>query len=289
MLSESDIYQAVLTACEQEVSAPKPGNVSPLSDGHGMQVQDFLNSAKAIAPVMARQHAGVGEKILASIQATREVVNCNTNLGIVLLFAPLCHAVRRVTRFEDLPVHLEEVLTSLTLKDAELCYEAIRMAEAGGLSTKSDQDIHSVPSVTLFEAMKIAQDYDQIAQQYVTGYQFIWQCALRTLNAALESGQNIEWATTLAYLTLLSEAHDSLICRKDSVEVAATVKEKATQFVFYMNKNSKIDTYLPQLTVWDTELKQKGLNPGSTADLVAATLLLVQFEARLSENRISVP
>jgi triphosphoribosyl-dephospho-CoA synthase len=88
---------------------------------------------------------------------------------------------------------------------------------------------------------------------------------------------------------LLSEAHDSLICRKDSVEVAATVKEKAAQLVFHMNKSSILDTYLTQLAVWDTELKQKGLNPGTTADLVAATLLVYQFETRLSDNRISVP
>jgi triphosphoribosyl-dephospho-CoA synthase len=56
-----------------------------------------------------------------------------------------------------------------------------------------------------------------------------------------------------------------------------------------MNKNSKIDTYLTQLTVWDTELKQKRINPGTTADLVAATLLLHQFDVMFSANRISVP
>jgi triphosphoribosyl-dephospho-CoA synthase len=289
MLSESDIAWAVTQACQQEVRSPKPGNVNLLSDGHDMVVADFLRSAEAIAPIMADRTLSVGEKILKSIQATRTVVDCNTNLGIVLLFAPLCHAMTACHSLNDLRMSLANVLRDLTLEDAKYCYEAIRLADAGGLSKKPEQDIESDPTITLLEAMRLAQNYDQIAQQYVTNFAFIFEVGLPALHEQLEYGQSIEWAGAFAYLKLLSEALDSLICRKNSIEVATTVKQKATQFVFYMNKNSKIDTYLTQLTVWDTELKQKRINPGTTADLVAATLLLHQFDVMFSANRISVP
>jgi triphosphoribosyl-dephospho-CoA synthase len=67
------------------------------------------------------------------------------------------------------------------------------------------------------------------------------------------------------------------------------VTEKAKQLVFEMNKNSTLNAYLDRLTAWDNELKQNAINPGTTADLVAATLLLHAFQRRLSADRISVP
>lgn len=289
MLSEPDISNAVYWACEQEVSAPKPGNVNCFSDGHNMAVDDFIRSAKAIAPVMARPGLTVGQRILQAIQATREVVDCNTNLGIVLLFAPICCAIREVDNFEALPKALSGVLQNLTIDDARLCYQAIRMAEAGGLGKSDEQDIHQEPTVTLLEAMEMAQVRDQIALQYVSNFNTLWQVALPALTSALNSGESVEWATAFAYLKLLSEAPDSLICRKQSLELAIAVTEKAKRLVFEMNKNSKLDAYLNALTAWDKELKQNATNPGTTADLVAATLLLHALQRRLSVDRISVP
>jgi triphosphoribosyl-dephospho-CoA synthase len=289
MLSEPDIHDAVVWACQQEVIAPKPGNVNCFSDGHNMAVQDFINSAKAIAPVMAKPSLSVGERILQAIQATREVVDCNTNLGIVLLFAPLCCAIEQCESFSQLPDELEKVLSALTIEDAKLCYQAIRIAEAGGLGKKEDQDISEEPTVTLLEAMEMAQHRDQIAMQYVSNFKLLWQVGLPALTSALNSGESVEWSTAFAYLKLLSDAPDSLICRKQSVELATAVTEKAKQLVFDMNKNSKLDAYLTELTAWDRELKQKAINPGTSADLVATTLLLHKFQQGLSLQRISVP
>ena len=160
MLSESAIKDAVFWACEQEVKAPKPGNVNCFSDGHNMASDDFIRSAHAIAPIMAKPGLTVGERILHSVQATREVVDCNTNLGIVLLFAPLCTAVQNSEDFSELPEVLQQVLASLTIEDARLCYQAIRMAEAGGMGKSNEQDIADEPTVTLLQAMEMAQNRD---------------------------------------------------------------------------------------------------------------------------------
>jgi len=289
MLSESDIKNAVFWACQQEVMAPKPGNVNCFSDGHNMAVRDFIKSAEAIAPIMARPGLSVGERILQSIQATRKVVDCNTNLGIVLLFAPLCTAIQQCDDFSELPKTLQYILASLTIEDAHLCYQAIRMAEAGGMGQTAEQDLSEEPTVTLLEAMEMAKKRDQIALQYVNNFKDLWQLSLPALTNALNSGESVEWATAFAYLKLLSAAPDSLICRKHSVELANAVTEKAKQLVFQMNKNSTLDAYLTELTAWDKELKQKAINPGTSADLIATTLLIHAFQKKLSLHRISVP
>lgn len=289
MLSESEIADSVFWACEKEVRAPKPGNVNCFSEGHNMAVDDFIRSARAIAPVMARPGLTVGARILAAITATRQVVDCNTNLGIVLLFAPLCCAVEQSETFDDLADKLRITLQNLTVEDARLTYQAIRMAEAGGLGRHQEQDISGDPSVTLLQAMKMAAERDQIAFQYVSNFNTLWEIGLPGLTSALNSGESVEWAAAFAYLKLLSERPDSLICRKQSREQAIAVTNKAKQLVFEMNKNSTLNAYSNQLTAWDKELKQNAINPGTTADLVAATLLLHAFQRRLSANRISVP
>lgn len=289
MLSDAEIEQCVLWSCTQEVRAPKPGNVNCFSDGHAMQLADFIQSAQAIAPVMAQPDLSVGERIERAIEATRRVVSCNTNLGIVLLFAPLCQAVRNCDTFEQLPGQLHAVLSSLDVADARHCYRAIRLAEAGGLGRSDEQDISGTPTVTLREAMAMAQHRDQIAWQYVHDFETIWQLGLPALTSALDYGESVEWASAFAYLSLLSNAPDSLICRKQSVELARAVSRRAEQLVFKMNKNSKLSSHQAEILAWDNELKQKAINPGTTADLVAATLLLHAFAQRLPAHGISVP
>ena len=90
------VQRAFLDACLLDVLALKPGNVGVHGAGHGMQAVDFLRSARAAAPAIAAEQASVGERIHAAIAATRAAVGVNTNLGIVLLAAPLAHAALQV-------------------------------------------------------------------------------------------------------------------------------------------------------------------------------------------------
>lgn len=287
MLSETHIAECVYWACEQEVKAPKPGNVNRFSDGHGMAVTDFLNSAKAIAPVMATPDISLGKRILESIQATRKVVDCNTNLGIVLLFAPLCHAIQHCQSMSDLPAVLSETLANLTIDDADLAYQAIRLAEAGGLGQSETQDIHAAPTVTLREAMRMARNRDTIAAQYLNNFNEVQRIGWPALKKSLQSGEKLDWATCFAYLYLLSNVPDTLIQRKYSPEIALAVTNKAKTFLSDTNKPASLSAMEHSLTVWDTELKQHALNPGTTADLTAASLLWFAFEQAFADNRIS--
>ena len=282
MLATKEIERAVIWACKQEVSALKPGNVNYLSGIGAMQMQDFIKSADAIAPVLAQTGLSVGNMILQAIIATRQVVSFNTNLGIVLLFAPLCKAVQNCSVHTSLPTSLAITLNNLSVEDARQCYQAVRLAEPGGMGLKPKQDINSEPTVTLKQAMVLAKDDDTIAAQYCNNYQQIWQSVLPNLVSAIKNGENVAWASTFAYLKLLVNMPDSLICRKYGMRCAQKVMVKAKEITDKVCKNKRLSDFEADIVSWDNELKQKGVNPGTTADMVAAALLVCAFERSLS-------
>ncbi|AFJ02915.1 Triphosphoribosyl-dephospho-CoA synthetase [Methylophaga frappieri] len=288
MLSETDLATCIRRACELEVMAPKPGNVNPQSDGHDMLIDDFLRSAAAIAPVMARPEFTVGERILAGVQATRKVVNCNTNLGIILLFAPIIQAVYQSRHFLDIRPMLRHVLATLTVYDAELSYQAIQLAEAGGLGKQVDQDISRKPTITLLAAMKLAENRDTIARQYTNNFNEVWEIAFKQLTKALNCGEKVEWAAAFAYLNVLARVPDTLISRKYSRRLAQSTSEQAQRFIAKMTQIASIHSLQDEFHDWDQQLKRQAINPGTTADMIAAALLLHQLSETADANRISV-
>jgi hypothetical protein len=91
------IAAAFLEACLEELAAPKPGNVHVHAPGHRMTVEDFVRSAEVSAPLLCRAGAPLGRRILDAATATREAVGQNTNLGMLLLCAPLAMAGERAS------------------------------------------------------------------------------------------------------------------------------------------------------------------------------------------------
>src|SRR5437899_992179 len=82
--------QCAQLACVLEATARKPGNVTPFIDFEDLTYLDFVLSAAAIAPVMDRAaELGVGRTVLDALEATRHFVGTNSNLGMLLLLAPL--------------------------------------------------------------------------------------------------------------------------------------------------------------------------------------------------------
>src|SRR6266852_5469852 len=131
-------------ACLWEATARKPGNVHRFRDFEDTTYVDFLQSAAAIAPILDTSCQGrVGDSILQCIQATRLVTSANTNLGIVLLLAPLA----TTPFFENLRLGLKRVLTELDVTDSVTAYQAIRLAKAGGLRRAREQDISDEPTL----------------------------------------------------------------------------------------------------------------------------------------------
>ncbi len=211
-------------ACILEVTACKPGNVHRLADLPDLRMLDFLMSAAAIVEPLDRAAAdGVGLAVYRSIAATRRVVNTNTNLGIVLLLAPLA----AVPEGDDFAEGIEDVLAATTIDDAQHVYRAIRLARPGGLGKAAEQDVAHEPTAALRDVMALAADRDLVARQYSNGFQQVLREALAELRAAIQSGRSLEIAIVGAHLNILARHPDSLIARKRGMDQALDVSRRA--------------------------------------------------------------
>lgn len=272
------IAAAFVAACRDELEAPKPGNVHVFADGHRMSVADFVRSAEAAAGSLTAQNTSVGQRILGAVEATRAAVGTNTNLGIILLCAPLAAAAEVATT--DLRAALVDVLQSLNIEDAELAFRAIALASPGGLGQAARHDVHAPAAVTLRQAMAEAADRDRIAYQFSADFDDIFDRGLPEFETASQRWPDRKWATLGVYLGFLATFPDTHIVRKYGAVAAEEVRRAAIDFRLCLQSPDDPADLLPDLLAWDGELKQRGLNPGTTADLTVATL----FAYRLNEH-----
>lgn len=272
------VQAAVRRACELDVKALKPGNVSVDAPGYGMTAADFYASADAIAEPITLPGLSVGERIYRAIEATRAVVSCNTNLGIVLLFAPLIQTAESMREVATLQHSLKSVLEELTIGDAEWAYRAIRLAKPGGMGISAKHDVIDTPRVTLYQAMQEAVSYDQIARLYVTGYRALFEYGLPVWRNAMARHGSSEWAATAVFLNLLAVEPDSLITRKFGRVKSEEVSMAAKPLCEALKAADEPRTIRTDLVAWDAALKSHGLNPGTTADMTVATIFLADLQ-----------
>src|SRR5215218_8392910 len=203
---------AAQLACALEVSAEKPGNVTPSHDFDDTSYEDMLRSGIALGPELGRSgERAVGETVLAAVRASRGAAGANTNLGIALLLAPLARAALRGGPLRE---RLGDVLRALTVDDARCAYAAIRLAGAGGLDEPVAHDVRDEPRVTLREAMAAAAQRDTIASEYVTDHAVTFELGLPALSGALGDGLRPRDAIVEVALRVLAAVPDTLIARK---------------------------------------------------------------------------
>lgn len=268
-------------ACLLEVTARKPGNVHRLRDFPDLHFVDFLLSAVTIAEPLDRASAvGVGVAVLQAIEATRRVVRTNTNLGMVLLLAPLAAVPEGV----ELAAGVETVLATTTVADARAVYRAIRLAEPGGLGSTPDQDLAQEPTRTLRAVMNLAADRDLIARQYANGFQEVLGEAVPALEVSLGVGRPLEAAIIAAHLSMLARHPDSLIARKAGLDVAREVSRRAAEVLDAgWPDRPEARRLCDDFDAWLREPGRRS-NPGTTADLVTAALY-----AALRDGTIGIP
>jgi triphosphoribosyl-dephospho-CoA synthase len=276
-LAPAEIALCAQAAGLLEVAAVKPGNVTRYHDFDDTRFEDFLLSAVAMGAALgAAGSTGVGETVLRAVQDTRRFVAANTNLGIVLLMAPLARAA--AGNAAPLRGRLSRVLATLTVSDARAVYSAIRLAEPGGLGEVEKQDVREEPTVTLREAMALAAERDTIAREYVTDYDVTFSLAVPALQRVRARGLGWPAATLESYLRVLAEVPDTLIARKRGPAAARAVSERAREVLGAGEMGSP--ERARAVAAFDSELRGDAnrLNPGTTADLVAAALFVALCE-----------
>jgi triphosphoribosyl-dephospho-CoA synthase len=275
---------AFMWACALDVAAAKPGNVSFASAGHGMQASLFMASADAAAAALFEPGQAVGARIEGAMRATLAVAGCNTNLGIVLLAAPLAAAFERLPPSAGpgaLRQALAAVLAGLSVDDARAAYRAIAATQPGGLGRVPSHDVADEPTIDLRAAMALAAPRDRVAHQYASGYEDVLGHGLERLEFGRRhaSGLGLDGAVAARhamlglYLEWLASQPDSHIARRNGHKVAHTVMAQAVPWrdAWRQGRLLEGDAGLAQ---WDLALKARHHNPGTTADLCVASAMV---------------
>jgi len=281
VLPALSVGECFTLATIMEVTAPKPGNIHRGADFEDASYPDFIVAATLVGPIMQRAvELPLGQTVLASARATRAAVENNTNLGTVLLCAPLAKVPRTISLAEG----IGDVLANLSPQDARDVYEAIRVAAPGGLGKVEEADVADAPPEDLIAAMRMAADRDLVARQYANGYREVFGEVVPRLQRALGEGLPISEAIVLVQLQLMSEFPDSLIARKLGAAVARESADRAAR-VLQLGRPGE-ESYDWALADFDFWLRGLGhlRNPGTTADLIAAGLF-----AALRDGIIKLP
>ncbi|MCS6877825.1 MAG: triphosphoribosyl-dephospho-CoA synthase [Geminicoccaceae bacterium] len=268
-MSPERIAAAFVSACLAELEALKPGNVHRFAEGHGLRVADFAASARAAAPALARSGARLGRRILDAVAATRKAVGTNTNLGILLLCTPLAVAAERP---DPLPEAVVAVLAATGPEDARDLYAAIRLAAPGGLGRVAEADVAEEPTVSLREAMRLAEERDRIAWNWTHGFADLFATGVPLLDELEARGWSEAWALSGLHLHFLARIPDSHVARKFGAGAARALAAEAAPFARRLLAAARPETLAGELLLFDAALKARGINPGTTADLVVASL-----------------
>ena len=271
LLASEQVRAAFLEACRAELVALKPGNVHAFAPGHGMQVWHFEHSAEAAAPHIADPALKVGARVWRAMEATFAIAGCNTNLGILLLSAPLARAADTDLPGDSIHDRLRHVLATLDLDDAREAFRAIALANPAGLGHVDVEDVAKPPSMSLRAAMALAAGRDRISRAYVTDYEDIFDTALPCLAGALRVAASPDLAVTTLHMRLLASFPDSHVARKHGVDEAFALQREVIARRPLYEPVATAES-LPELLAFDRELKARGINPGTTADFVVATL-----------------
>jgi triphosphoribosyl-dephospho-CoA synthase len=291
----SEIAAAAQLACLLEASAPKPGNVSPGRHFADARYEEFLASAAAIGvPLAGAGTRPLGATIRLCVEATARWTRSNTNLGIVLLLAPLSRAASasaapgvepgdeshggqipvRDSRLQNLNTSVRRVLDTTTVEDARDVYAAIRLARPGGLGRVEAQDVTAEPTMTLLEVMRLAAHRDGIAREYATGFQVTFESGTPALAQARAEGLSWDDAIVETFLTLLAASPDTHVIRRGGAAMAHDVSRRATAVLAAGGVRSGAGRRA--IEDMDAALRSPNntANPGTAADLTAAALFV---------------
>jgi triphosphoribosyl-dephospho-CoA synthase len=278
-----------------EATARKVGNVHRRRDFTDTTYLDFVLSAVAVQDAWGKDgadpYATVGSAIGNAADTTRALVDRNTNLGIVLALGPLA-AVGPVAEAHnpnvggryDLRTGVRAVLDGLTIDDARRVFDVIFEARPGGLGDVPEQDVKHEPTVTLLTAMQLAAERDLIARQYANGYADVFDFGVPAFLAAFKKFGRVEPAVIECHLKWMAEFPDSLIARKNGFPAAEDVQRRV-KHVFSLGGLDTSEGRAAGIEL-DAYLRTDGnkLNPGTSADLVAACHFVALREAKITPS-----
>ena len=292
-MEAKEIAKLAQIASVLEVSGwPKPGNVHRTRNYDDMVFQDFAISAVVIGDTMeevASQAKGMddlskaelGRFILQAVDETNKWIETNTNLGIMMMCIPIASAASISQAFDEIQENVGRLMDATTVDDAVNLYDAINIADAGGMGDQEEFDVMSekakdelrANNQTMYDVLEISAGWDRLANELTNKMPVCFEIGYPTFYNFWESSDDVDVinkATVLTFMTLLSEIPDTLISRKYGDEIAESVSQKAAEILKFKDD----DSFVEKLLEFDDYLYENKRNPGTTADLTAASIFL---------------
>ena len=295
----SYIARCIQLAMVMEVSAyPKPGNVDRNHDYEDTRFEHFLASAVSIHPVMenaAKSKTGVGSLIHSAVRESARWQNGgNTHFGAFILLVPLAMAAGDILHkkheftIEELVSCAHDIVKKTNVQDAIEFYRSFETAKVrvNPVDEFDLQDSSSLGSLdeentTLYDLMEISRSYDLIADEWVSGFERCANCGetiinfMGSTNKFGEPKLDVNDVVVYAFLKILSENRDTFIQTKFDETTADYVSGRARDILLeFKPQRSGFDAVRLAVEEFDDELLSKGINPGSTADIVIAGLFI---------------
>jgi triphosphoribosyl-dephospho-CoA synthase len=282
-----------------EVSGyPKPGNVHRTQDFEDMIFEDFLISGIVIGDVMKKAalkgakykdqpdslyKIRLGELIKEAVNETNKWIDNNTNLGIILLLTPLSAAAGMSNNFMELRDNIDQIMRATTPMDALNLYDSINIADAGGMGERDELDVGSEKAkiellkneINMFQVLDISSEWDMLSFELTNQMPVTFEVGF-PLFKDIKTNYGMNKATIQTFLTILSEFPDTLISRKYGADMAMEVLNDA-KYIIDMGGILNDEGY-NLLEDFDKTLISKKLNPGTTADLTASSIMVAFLE-----------
>jgi len=298
-LESSYVAKCAQIASVLEVSGhPKPGNVHRTRNFPDMVFEDFLLSGIAIGKTMEKaaergfkyhqrsenwDKIGLGELILEAVTETDHWVANNTNLGIVMLLTPISVAAGMFDDVNSFRERIDQIMRSTTPEDAVNLYRAINIAAAGGMGQQDDLDVSAESSlqklrddnVNMFSVLEMSSEWDKLSYELTHKMPVTFEIGYPTFKK-LKSEYETNQATVQTFLTILSQVPDTLISRKFGDHKAKEVRVSAKSILEEGGILTKKGIY--SVEKFDQELIGNGLNPGTTADFTAASIMMAYLD-----------
>ncbi|MCX6694367.1 MAG: triphosphoribosyl-dephospho-CoA synthase [Methanomicrobiales archaeon] len=257
--------QAQLAMALEVCAYPKPGNVDRCHDYEGTTLEHFLASTILARPALERAEAGeagLGELIHEAVAMTSIHQGGNTHFGAFILLIPLVAG-------GDIPGANARVNATST-KDAVAFYEAfsltrVRTNPSDPLDVSDPRSILQIREsrMTLLDVMAHSAENDMVAAEWVNGFFLTGMCT----DLLIQHGCGRR-AIVATFLDLLAFCPDTFITKEHGPSVAVEVQMKAKSVV-------EGTTTIESL---DEECIARGINPGSSADIIIAAIYLALGE-----------
>jgi len=252
-------------------STPKPGNVDREREYPDLRFEQFLAGAVGTREgFQAAANGGpVGEAFERAVAGMSQQRGGNTQFGAALLLTPLVAAAGR----DDLtPAGASDVVAGTTVEDAVGFYRAFDHVDVAVDDPPEGMDALDVRrgsdaapalrerALTLEDVMVHSEDHDGVAAEWTGGFGRTFRTA-----RAIESGSGpVTDRAADVFLTLLAEELDTFVVIQHDRGTAREVRERAQAALAGEE----------DVAALAAEFVDRGINPGTTADVVAGGLFV---------------